>query len=146
MTYFSFYQHNNMIPVHLSEGTYLDEGSSNASDIREEIFSSTFAVERMINPVGFLPRYQQNQMMQPTCNEQCLSCCGDLCMNCSAPFGCCGCTCCCGYFLPTSYGNGFIMQQDSPNRLVDLTDCSNQDSILLIPVLKRSSLSICGFE
>lgn len=88
-----------------SDRTYLDEVSSDASDQKEQIFSSHFAVAQLNDPVSYLPKYQQNQIATTTCNEQCLSCCGDICVSCAMPFGCCGCSCCCMYQLPTSYGN-----------------------------------------
>lgn len=59
-------------------------------------------MEALINPVSYLPQYEQQRVYQPTCNEQCLNCCGNLCMVCAAPCGLCGCTCC-AYQLPTSY-------------------------------------------
>lgn len=89
-----------------SDREYIDE----EEDHQEEIFGGAFGVDPMVNPVQFLPKYSQSRQIEPTCNEQCLSSCGSLCLLCSAPCGLCGCNCCCGYLLPTSYGMSFLTQ------------------------------------
>lgn len=98
---------DNNILMTQEEDNYLEE-LNNSSELSHKsiIFNKEFNVESMSNPVEFLPKYQQNAIHQKTCNEQCLSCCGDICIGFSCVFGICGCSnCCCAYQLPTSYGN-----------------------------------------
>lgn len=107
--------------------TYLAHDSDSIeSEINEEIFNQKFKVEPLIDPVSFLPQYEQQRRYEPTCNEQCLNCCGNICMICAAPCGLCGCTCC-AYKLPTSYGIFSNTQLASLKLLVNFQECSSQD-------------------
>lgn len=49
--------------------TYLAHDSDSIeSEINEEIFNQKFNVESLINPVSFLPQYEQQRRYEPTCN------------------------------------------------------------------------------
>lgn len=59
----------------------------------------------MYDPKKYLVQYQQNQVYNTSCFEDCQVGIGNICMYFAIPFACFGCTnCCCCFTLGTAQG------------------------------------------
>ena len=115
------------------------EGSSHDSHRNDTaIFGADFMVHSMLDPKSFLSKYHAAVVHEPTCNEQCLTTCGDICQTCSPLCGFLGCAnCCCLYMLPTATGTPPPTQPDSPKPSATSAASSNQASTSSTPAPKK---------